>query len=58
MRDKKLLRSQRHQSQPITSDNKGNQSPNIGENIELSSKGLIKTIKYNGKKYSVNLTKE
>ena len=58
MRNKKLLRSQRHQSQPITSDSRGNQRPNTGENIEVSSTGLIKTIKYNGKKYSVNLTKE
>ena len=58
MRNKKLLRSQRHLSQPITSDNRGSQAPNTGENIEVGSKGLIKTIKYNGKKYSVNLTKE
>ena len=57
MRNKKLLRAQRHTSQPITTS-KGNKSTNTGENIKVGPKGLIKSIKYNGKNYSVSLIKE
>jgi|TARA_R100000482_G_scaffold111839_1_gene54293 hypothetical protein len=50
-RNKKILRSQRHLSQPKIN----NINNNPQENIEISSTGLQRTIIYNGKKYKVDL---
>tara|TARA_R110002051_G_scaffold125288_3_gene198694 strand:+ start:6272 stop:6442 length:171 start_codon:yes stop_codon:yes gene_type:complete len=56
MRNKKLLRAQRHLSEPITK--LSNESSATGANIKALSSGLEKIIKYNGKDYSINLTEE
>ena len=58
MSNKKQLRAQRHLSQPMTSNKTAENTLSIGENIEVSSDGLVKTINYNGKKYVTKLTEE
>tara|TARA_Y100000592_G_scaffold50078_1_gene79340 strand:- start:35446 stop:35610 length:165 start_codon:yes stop_codon:yes gene_type:complete len=54
MRNKKLLRSQRHMSQPITNNIQNNPQ----ESIEVGLTGLQKTVIYNGKKYKVDLKED
>tara|TARA_R110002020_G_scaffold401570_1_gene611806 strand:- start:488 stop:658 length:171 start_codon:yes stop_codon:yes gene_type:complete len=56
MRNKKLLRAQRHLSEPITRPS--NETSNTGGSIKAIASGLVKSIKYNGQKYIMNLSKE
>ena len=52
-KNKRLLRAQRHLSQPKTINSTGN-----NEFIESTKNGLVKSLEHNGKKYVINLTEE
>jgi hypothetical protein len=52
-KNRRLLRAQRHQSQPKT-----NNATSSSETIELSKDGLVKSLNHKGKKYVIKLTQE